>query len=351
MPYTGLSIPRGMSLPELGRSRPIRWLVPVIYVISALAFLLDLQRDNTLAYGIVYSPLVATAVFHKGRTGLWVLAVGTCLLVVIGAFVPAIGPDLEDLIGNRVLSVVAIVATAVFVRHARDTQDRLAAETRRAEAAERIKSDVLGTLSEEIRNPLHSLLGVLTLTIAGSAPGQRESLMRVRGDARQLLGTIDSLIDLSDLSDRGLRLAAVDLATVANEAVTSAVTVAKERQINVTPPLRSRPGDTAAIGDPAAIRRILDNFLMTALRIAKPGQTVSVTVVRNGDTVTASVSDPEHRLTPHADGVPADGSAGGDDSTSLRLSQRLAQAMGGSIAAEPRASDGEMAICLRLRAA
>ena len=351
MPYTGLSIPRGMSLPELGRSRPIGWLVPVIYVISALAFLLDLQRDNTLAYGIVYSPLVATAVFHKGRAGLWILVVSTCLLVVIGAFVPAINPDLEDLIGNRVLSVVAIVATAVFVRHARDTQDRLAAETRRAEAAERIKSDVLGTLSEEIRNPLHSLLGVLTLTIAGSPPGQRQALMRVRSDARQLLGTIDSLIDLSGLSERGLRLGPVDLATIASEAVASAALVAKERQIDVTPPIGTRPGDAEAIGDPAAIRRILDNFLVTALRMAKPGETVAVTVFRNGNTVTASVSDPGHRLSPDSGGVPAAGSAGGDDSSGLMLSERLAQAMGGSIAAEPGASDGGTAICLRLRAA
>jgi signal transduction histidine kinase len=340
-----------MSLPELGRSRSIRWLVPVIYVISALAFLLDLQRDNTLAYGIVYSPLVATAVFHKGRAGLWILAVGTCLLVVVGAFVPAIGPDLEDLIGNRVLSIVAIIATAAFVRHARDTQDRLAAESRRAEAAERIKTDVLGTLSAEIRNPLHSLLGVLTLTIAGSAPGQREPLIRVRSDARQLLQTIDSLIDLSDLSDRGLRLTAIDLSAVAGEAVASAATVAKERQINVTQPTPGRPGDTAAIGDPAAIRRILDNFLMTALRMSKPGETVAVTVARNGNIVTASVSDPGHRLTLSSAGVPAEGSAGDGDSTGLTLSQRLAQAMGGSIAAEPRAGTGDTAICLRLRAA
>ena len=351
MPYTGLSIPRGMSLPELGRSRPIGWLVPVIYVISALAFLLDLQRDNTLAYGIVYSPLVATAVFHKGRAGLWILVVSTCLLVVIGAFVPAINPDLEDLIGNRVLSVVAIVATAVFVRHARDTQDRLAAETRRAEAAERIKSDVLGTLSEEIRNPLHSLLGVLTLTIAGSPPGQRQALMRVRSDARQLLGTIDSLIGLSDLSERGLRLGPVDLATIASEAVASAGLVAKERQIDVTPPIGTRPGDAEAIGDPAAVRRILDNFLVTALRVAKPGETVAVTVVRTGDTVTASVSDSGHRLSPYSGGVPAAGSAGGDDSSGLMLSQRLAQAMGGSIAAGSGVGAGETAICLRLRAA
>ncbi len=351
MPYSGLSNPRGMTLPEIGRSQRIRWLVLIIYVMSALAFLLDLQRDNTLAYGIIYSPLVATAVFHKGRAGLWVLTVLTSLLVVIGAFVPALGSDLEDLIGNRVLSIFAIGATAAVVRHARDTQDRLAAATRRAEAAEQIKTDLLETLSEEIHNPLHSLLGVLTLTMAGSPPGQRESLTRVRSDARQLLGTIDSLIDLSDLTERGLRLDPVDLAAIATEAVAGATTIAKERQINVTQSTGSAPGDTAAIGDPVAIRSILDNFLVAAMRAAKPGETVSVTVARSGNSVTASVSDLGHRLPVYTGSLPTEGTAGGDDSTGLTLSRRLAQAMGGSITAEPRASAEETTISLRLRAA
>lgn len=351
MPYTGLFDPRGMTLPQIAQSWPVRWLVPVVYVISALAFLFDLQRDNTLAYGIIYSPLVATAVFHKGRAGLWVLTVVTCLLVVVGAFVPAISPDLEDLIGNRVLSIVAIGATAAFVRHARDTQDRLAEETRRAEAAEQIKTDVLDTLSKEIRNPLHSILSVLTLTMAGVPPGQRETLARVRSDARQLLLTIDSLIDLSNLGDRGLRLDQVDLASLATEAVAHTAPIARERQINVTPHIRSRADESAAIGDPAAIRRILDTFLADALRVARPGETISVTVARRGDIVTVSVSDPGRGQQPNSTSGVQGTNPSGDNSTGLLLSRRLAQAMGGSIAADPQASAGEMTISLRLRAA
>ena len=349
MPYTDLANPPGMSLQELAKSRLIRLLVPVIYVISALAFVSDLERDNLLAYGIIYSPLVATAVFHQGRTGLRILTVLACVLVIVGAFLPVLNPDLEDLIANRALSIIAILTTAVFVRHARDTQDRLAAETRRAEAAERIKTDVLNTLSAEIRNPLHSLLGMLTLTMGNTTPGQREALARVRTDARQLLATIDSLIDLSELSDRGLRLHSVDVAVVATEAATSAAIVGRERQITVAPSIGSRSEDSAAIGDPAAVRRILDTFLADAVRAARPGETISVVVARIGDSITASVSDPtDGELSRKAKAQPD--ALSGSGGMGLMLSRRLAQAMNGSITSEHQESQGAT-MTLRLPAA
>ncbi len=81
--------------------RPYQWLVPVIYAVSAVAFVLDLFRDNSLAYGIIYTPLIATAVFHRSRSGLWILSGVACLMVVIGACAPVVDSDLPDMIGNR----------------------------------------------------------------------------------------------------------------------------------------------------------------------------------------------------------------------------------------------------------
>ena len=166
------------------RRRPVRAPAGSAHLrgVSALAFISDLQRDNMLAYGIIYTPLVATAVFHRRRQGLWILTGATCLMVMLGAFFPTVGSDLPDLVGNRVLSIMAILSTAAFVYYAREIQEQLVAQTKRAEAAERIKTKVLTDLSEEIRTPLHTLLGVLTLTMATTRPDQREALGRVSSD-------------------------------------------------------------------------------------------------------------------------------------------------------------------------
>jgi signal transduction histidine kinase len=242
---------------------------------------------------------------------------------------------------------MAIISTAAFVHHARGIQERLAEETRRAEAAERIKADVLTDLSEEIRTPLHALLGVLTLIMASSRPDQREVLQRVRSDGKQLLATVDNLIDLSQIDDHTLEQESVDMATIAQAAVETAGTTARDRQVTVALDVRGKAGATTAIGDSWAIRRILDNFLANAVRLTPPGSTVSVAVDRSGDTVTAAVSDTGRGLppevtrdfradAPEGDGstLPANGGAG------LALSSRLARTMNGRVIARNEPGSG-----------
>src|SRR5689334_18050772 len=226
MASPSLHDPRMPVLTAYGRWA--RWLVPVLYVMSAAAFVADLTRDNILAYGIIYVPLVATSVFHRGRTGLWIITSVACVLVIVGALVLVIHPDLPDLIGNRNLSILAILSTAAFVHHARTTQERLAAQTRRAEAAERIKSEVLSNLSHEMRTPLHTLLGLLNLMMTDCRPDRREALGRVRSGGRQLLDTIDNLIDLTQIDARPLQRQAVNVPAILSAAADSARNTAAE---------------------------------------------------------------------------------------------------------------------------
>src|ERR1700744_186090 len=130
--------------------RSAKILVCIVYGFTITAFVADFLSNNNLAYGIVYAPLVATSVLHRERRSVWIVAAAACLLVIIGALYPVTNSDLLDLIGNRVLSILAILATALFVAHARDIQARLEEQTRRARAAETIKSEVLADLGSEM---------------------------------------------------------------------------------------------------------------------------------------------------------------------------------------------------------
>ena len=307
----------GGRLLKVAARRPAHWLVPVLYAVCGLAFIWDLYHANTLAYGIIYAPLVATAVFHNGRSGLWVLSAVASVMAVVGAFFPVISPDLLDLIGNRFLSILAILATAAFVQHARNHQDRLVAETRRAEAAERMKTQVLTNLSQEIRTPLHALLGVLTLSMTDSKPEQRRALGQISSDGRQLLATIDNLIDLTRIEDHELQRQAVDLTSIARKAAESAGATGRARQVTV---VMIGETETNAVGDTWATRRIMDNLLANAVRLSPAGGTVSVAVSRGEGTVIASVSDMGRGL-PHnmIDDFQADAGAPEPPSTSSAL--------------------------------
>ena len=92
-----------------------KWLVPAVYAMSGLAFVSDLYRDHTLAYGILYAPLVATSVCHRSRAGLWILSALACLMVLDRGSVSGGGHRPAGLIANRILSIMAIAATDGFV--------------------------------------------------------------------------------------------------------------------------------------------------------------------------------------------------------------------------------------------
>ncbi|HYZ24742.1 MAG TPA: HAMP domain-containing sensor histidine kinase [Rhodopila sp.] len=335
------------SGPSTLMRRSARRLVPVIYAATALVFVVDLLRANLLAFGFFYTPMVATAVFYKSRSSVWTLAAIAIAMVLVGTFIPPISSNVPDLIGNRILSVIAIIATAVFIQYARDTQDRLAEQARRLEAAERAKSDVLTTLSHEMRTPLYKLLSILSLMAATCRPDQRDSLGQVRNGAQHLLDSINNIIDLSELDERRFHAEPVDLRSIGQEAADQAQIAARERQITIVPPDHGEP--MLAQADGWATRRIIDNLLTHAILATPAGGQVSIVLGRKPGLVTAAVNDvgPALRLALAPDlaqdlAAEADGLASGMIGTGLILGRRLALAMGGQIAALESATAGTM---------
>ena len=323
----------------------VPWLVPMLYALSALAFVSDLYRDNLLAYGILYTPLIATAVYHKRAAGLWILTASACVMVVLGAIFPVVDADLPDMVGNRVLSIIAILATAAFVHHARATQQRLVAQTHRAEAAERIKSDILTNLSQEMRMPLHVLLGTVSLMMANCRLDQRQALGRLRSGGKQLLETINNLIDLTQINEHQLKQQPIDVATIARDAVAEARATANERQVTVV--VDGLPTATA-LGDAWATRRVLDNLLANAIQLSPPGGSVSLSVDRAADTIDASVSDSGSGISPELtrhfqdDAPDLYGSAlSARGATGLALSNRLARIMRGRLTVREQPGSGK----------
>ncbi|HET6606824.1 MAG TPA: HAMP domain-containing sensor histidine kinase [Rhodopila sp.] len=329
--------------------RASRWMVPLIWIACGVAFAFDLGRDNVFAYGIVYTPLVCTAVFYRSRRAAWVLAAIAIAMVILGAFLPVVNSDLPDMIGNRFLSILAIIAAAVFMNFARTIQERLAVETRRAEEAERIKGEVLDNLSEEIRTPLHGLLGLMALLKAAARGDQQESLEQVHASTEHLLHTIDDLIDLTQIEERPLASEAVDLSTVAHQAAEEASRLAREHAIDirVSCPQDVNPARRSGVrGDSWAIRRIIDNLLVHQISQAQPGETVSIIVKRNGDNIAASVAGPVA-----ADMAEASGDGLGAEceeswwlagSARLALCHRLARGMNGKLLVAGVANDDAM---------
>ena len=337
---------------RLRRDRWAAWLVPAIYAACLAAFIADLTSTDTLAFGVFYAPLVGTAVFHRDRRAVWFLTVFASLMVIAGAFFPAIDPDIADLIGNRALSLCAVFATAAFVRHARLAQDRLTEQTMRAEAAERIKAEVLNNLSQEIRGPLYSMLGVLELVAADCRPDQKMALHLVRGGGRRLVMTIDNLVDLTQFEPRSIAIEPFDLGMLLHQTVEASRSGAAARQIGLTLTL---PADPIALvlASPWGVRRIVENLLADAITHTAPGGriAVAVTVAVTGQAhhIRTAITDTGTRPPGTAFSTNGAHSGGADldrlmpSVMGLALSHRLARAMGARLVFSTTSGEETMA--------
>lgn len=332
-----------------------RWAVPVICAGCGLAFIADITHSQTLAFGLFYVPLVCTAVFLRDRRATWWLAYVASAMVVVGVFLPEINEDLFTLVGNRLLSIAVIFLTAVLVRYMRVIQDRLAEQTARVEAADRIKTEMFAMLSQELRTPLHAIIGFSELMLADCRPDQRVPLGHVQSGGKRLLITIDNLIDLTNVEERVVRPERIEVSTLLQAALDGARSYATERTVALLPAFAEQLPSVRA--DSWAMRRILDNLLDNAIKFSGPHGVVEVSAEAAGDAVIICVRDSGIGMAPQVVqqlGEPFfRGSGGGARQfegmgTGLALSRRLAAAMQAKLTFDSAVGDGTT-VTLQLR--
>lgn len=272
------------------RARWSRWLVIPTYIGCLLAFLTDIFFEVFMLFGLFYLPLIVTAMFHPNPRWSWRLAWIASAASAIGFFFPIINPDAGIAFVNRALSIIALFTTAGLIHHARMIQDRLAEQTARAEAAERLKTEIFTTLSSDLRQPLQGLLALSNVMMADCRPDQKTSLGQVQSSSQRLATSIDNLIDLMQLDDRRMRHEVVDVDAMLRQAVAATRPLAEARQIAVV--IDDSGKDHHAFhGDPWAIRRIVDNLLTNAVKFSPPGSVVEIGAETSGRQTAIVVRD------------------------------------------------------------
>lgn len=320
----------------------VRLLLPAIYLCCAFAFVTDVTYDNSLAFGIAYVPGICTAVAYRRASAVWWLTGLAILLVAIGYFFPVVNADIVDSLGNRMLSLGAILVTAALVRYSRHIQEQLAEQTARVKAAERAKTDLFTNLSQEIRTPLHSIIGFAELMTVNCRPDQKAPLAQMQIGGKRLLATIDNLVDLTMIDGRALRREPVALQPILRDVVAAAQTWAAERDVTLS--LQETGPPLVVETDAWAVRRIVENLLSNALKFTQRGGTVVLRLAPHDARATIEVDDTGVGLAPemhdllqvpmaHPEVAPGAG---------LLLSRRLAAAIGATLQFESERGRGTL---------
>jgi signal transduction histidine kinase len=150
-----------------------------------------------------------------------------------------------------------------------------------AEAAARIKTEFLATMSHEFRTPLNAVLGyaqLLELGVLGpNTPSQQAHLERLQASARHLLGLIDDVLDVAKVDADRLEVRHDRLVTGAVVAAAVAVVQPQATTKGVRlMDLGAGESGVPYVGDEHRVRQVLVNLLANAVKFTPSGGEVTV---------------------------------------------------------------------------
>ena len=158
--------------------------------------------------------------------------------------------------------------------------EQLNATLIRAEAADKIKSAFLATMSHEFRTPLNSIIGFTGIILQGLAgplnAEQTKQLGMVRGSARHLLELINDVLDISKIEAGQLEVHAAlfDLRESIERVMALVSPMAEKKGLALTMSMAPDIGDM--VSDRRRFEQILINLLNNAIKFTDHG---SVTLI------------------------------------------------------------------------
>lgn len=329
--------------------------VPAELVVVAERIALQAWRAETVS--VLCSDEVAPAPFDPGleEDRETVLAymrgmgLGSLLLVPVGA--------VKECLGSLVLTRTPGRGhwTGVEIEAARDVGmdlgrailnvrsfQRERSAVAELQALDTYRSQLVATLSHELKTPLASVLGNLELLEeeeSTSADGRRAISAITRGTHR-LVRVVDDLMLLAKVDDPGNQLITrpVDMVHVVEDVIEMTAATATRSGLGVD--LHTGEAPPVAVGDAAELDRVVTNLVSNALKYTPRGGQITLDVRRVGHEVVVTCRDTgigvseqdRHRLfreffrsaDPAAQGQPGTG-------LGLAITERIVQRHGGRI--------------------
>jgi signal transduction histidine kinase/response regulator of citrate/malate metabolism len=225
---------------------------------------------------------------------------------------------------------------------------RLSAQWERLRGANAFKSEILGKVAHDLKNPLGVITGraEMMMDFLEAVPISVDKLgsqvKHVRESAQRLIGMVDSLLAeaMADALNISIRREPIEIPDLIRELVeTSRPLLEKKKQrIEV-----DAPQSLTVSGDPDRLREAIDNLVSNAIKYSPIGGRIAIAVAREGEDVLVRVRDngpglsPEDmsRLFGRFQRLSAKPTAG-ESSTGLGLSivKRIVELHGGEVTAE-----------------
>ncbi|MBW4677704.1 MAG: GAF domain-containing sensor histidine kinase [Desmonostoc geniculatum HA4340-LM1] len=176
-----------------------------------------------------------------------------------------------------------------------------------AEAASRLRSEFLATISHELLTPLTYVIGMsstlLRWPLGELSQRQRDYLQTIHDSGEHLLEMINDILDLSQIEagKTALNISEFSLVSVAQRTVESLQQKATSEQVNLKLDLQIDPKRDRFTADSERLEQVLWNLLTNAIKFTPENGSVTLRLWVEDDTVIFQVEDtgigiPEEKL-------------------------------------------------------
>jgi signal transduction histidine kinase len=198
---------------------------------------------------------------------------------------------------NRLLQRKLELSTPIFsLNNERTTEIKVTAPTNDSDSVstKQLKLELLGQLTQELRTPLTSVLGmasVLGREIYGPlTTKQREYLEIIQHSGRYLLSLVNEITELGAMDDNStvLNLAPVDIEMLCQQAINTLEEVASRREQDIR--LSIEPGRNRIWPlDKDKVRQILYHLVFSVIQLSATGSIVRIHVSYKEDTLNITI--------------------------------------------------------------
>ncbi len=220
-----------------------------------------------------------------------------------------------------------------------------------AEAANRAKSEFLANMSHEIRTPLNGVMGVASaLARTDLSPAQTEMVSLIETSGQTLEAILADILDIARIESGRLELKPepFDLGACLRSAASLFRPTAAAKDLSFTLAIGAS-ADSAFVGDAVRLRQIICNLLSNAIKFTRhggvsleaamtPDGRLAIAVVDTGIGFGPDVRDRLFERFEQADGSIT--RRFGGTGLGLAISRALAEAMGGTLAAQSSPGEG-----------
>eukprot|EP00284_Hemiselmis_tepida_P014974 CAMPEP_0174922286 /NCGR_PEP_ID=MMETSP1355-20121228/5765_1 /TAXON_ID=464990 /ORGANISM="Hemiselmis tepida, Strain CCMP443" /LENGTH=1210 /DNA_ID=CAMNT_0016167861 /DNA_START=6 /DNA_END=3635 /DNA_ORIENTATION=+ len=144
-----------------------------------------------------------------------------------------------------------------------------------AKAASQAKTEQIGFLCHELRNPLNGVIGNVSLLNECSLSGDSKELAETALQCcTQLMRIMNDVLDMSKVEMGKLDIQKIpfDISTVVNTVCSQIRVTANDKGVDVDVEYRGFPGHTWIFGDPVRIQQVLSNFAWNSIKFTDVGR-------------------------------------------------------------------------------